>query len=163
MSVCLLIMCIALCVTLSASSGSFPMFFPKTISPLCTSLPHVFGQQRQRGKQCNAFWWNVAGRCKECFLGVLHNALLGVLPAMCPITFVFLPVFLCVYFFISFFNFFFCVAVCCLQCVPLAQKLGNEAGRSQGGEKTHAAINQQTDFFANGHHYIFANIITDDE
>ena len=121
MSVCLLIMCIALCVTLSASSGSFPMFFPKTISPLCTSLPHVFGQQRQR--QSNAMLFG------ETLQGVAKNVSL----------------------------------VCCLQCVPLAQKLGNEAGRSQGGEKTHAAINQQTDFFANGHHYIFANIITDDE
>ena len=31
------------------------------------------------------------------------------------------------------------------QCVPLAQKLANEAGRSQGGEKTRAVINKQTD------------------
>ena len=65
MSVCLLIMCIALCVTLSASSGSFPMFFPKTILPLCTSLPHVFGQQRQRQSNAMLFGETLQGVAKN--------------------------------------------------------------------------------------------------
>ena len=58
----------------------------------------------------------------------------------------------------------------CGQCVPLVQKLANEAGRSQGGEKTQAVINRQTDvaesffcaFFCRWHHNVYETVITDD-
>ena len=142
MSVCLLIMCIALCVTLSASSGSFPMFFPKTILPLCTSLPHVFGQQRQRQSNAMLFGETLQGVAKNVWAMCCTTPCLVCCLQCVPLLLCFF-LFFCVCTFLFHFSiFFFCVAVCCLQCVPLAQKLGNEAGRSQGGEKTHAVINQ---------------------
>ena len=72
---CLLIMCIALCVTLSDRVGSFPVFLPKTISSLVHFITSCIPTAPER-EQYNAFWWNVAGRCKECLLGwsMLHNA-----------------------------------------------------------------------------------------
>ena len=48
----------------------------------------------------------------------------------------------------------------CGQCVPLVQKLANEAGRSQGGEKTQAVINRQTDVVESFSVPLFADGIT---